>query len=58
MGEIAKTSKATAEYRPWPKGWAWCGRCTMFVKPDTCTAVEGKIQSQGYCNLYRRKEPQ
>jgi hypothetical protein len=31
-----------------------CGICTMFVKPDGCTAVSGIIRPFGDCDLYER----
>lgn len=33
-----------------------CRDCTMYVKSSsTCTAVEGKINPEGWCRLFERK---
>jgi 8-oxo-dGTP pyrophosphatase MutT (NUDIX family) len=29
-----------------------CETCTMFMAPDACTAVRGKISPDGHCNYY------
>lgn len=29
-----------------------CQSCTMFVTPDACTKVRGKISAEGHCKLY------
>lgn len=32
-----------------------CEKCTMFVPPDGCTAVEGEISPVGTCQYFKRK---
>lgn len=43
------------QYRPFPKGTQWCSRCTMFVPPDGCTLVAGKISRDGWCKKFELK---
>jgi len=44
-----KITKTEAKYQPYPKGLKKCAGCTMFVRPDSCTLVQGDIQPFGYC---------
>lgn len=50
-----KISKAQANYRG---GYSWhrCINCTMFQKPNGCTAVEGTIRPQDLCKLFEPKK--
>jgi hypothetical protein len=32
-----------------------CTNCRIFQWPDSCRAVEGKIDPDGWCRLYARK---
>lgn len=50
-----KSTKAETSYQDRPKGEERCDGCTMFVAPGSCTAVEGKIVPQGWCDLYEPK---
>jgi len=49
-----KASKEEANYR---QGYAekHCEICTMFRKPDQCTAVKGKISPTALCDYFKRK---
>ena len=51
-----KITKAVAKYQAYPKGLKKCGNCSMFVKPDGCTLVQGEIQSYGYCIHHEAKK--
>lgn len=31
-----------------------CGLCTMFRRPDSCTAVRGVISAKALCDIYKR----
>ena len=31
-----------------------CGVCHHFVKPDSCTKVQGMIEPTGWCKLFYR----
>ena len=50
-----KITKTEARYQPYPKGTLRCSGCTMFVKPDACTLVQGDIQPFGYCIHHEAK---
>jgi hypothetical protein len=47
-----KTTKAQAEYQDTPKGILMCATCTLFLQPDACKVVEGKVSPQGWCNAF------
>jgi 8-oxo-dGTP pyrophosphatase MutT (NUDIX family) len=49
-----KVTKARAQYTD-NGGLLPCKLCTMFRKPDRCTAVAGKISPLGHCRFYRPK---
>lgn len=50
-----KATKQKANYR---NGTAkrHCGICSMFRKPDSCTAVEGKISPAKLCDYFERRK--
>jgi hypothetical protein len=50
-----KISKNEARYQNYPKGAQQCSRCSMFRKPDQCTAVVGWIDPKGWCKLWAAK---
>jgi hypothetical protein len=50
----AKVSKASVHYRGGVKDRR-CGVCTMYVKPNGCTAVRGSISPHALCDLFERK---
>jgi hypothetical protein len=45
-------SQQEAGYRPTPNGIQSCGTCTLFIRPDGCRTVEGKVERTGWCRLY------
>jgi hypothetical protein len=47
-----KLSQAQAEYQPTPKDIRSCGSCSLFLAPDQCKVVQGKISKLGWCKLY------
>lgn len=47
-----KGTKAEAGYQPTPKNGQKCVNCTMWRDPNRCTAVEGKIDPNGWCKWY------
>ena len=49
-----KMTKDEAKYQGSPKAGERCSDCTMFVKPNGCTAVEGTISSAGWCKLFKK----
>jgi hypothetical protein len=52
--EVAQKRKVKGEvkYQDHPKKDDYCELCTMFKKPDQCTAVIGKIDPKGWCKLF------
>jgi hypothetical protein len=40
--------------KPGPKG-AKCSGCSLFVKPNACTLVHGKISPNGWCIAWAKK---
>lgn len=47
-----KGTKAEAGYQDSPKNGQKCVNCTMWRDPNKCTAVEGKIDPNGWCKWY------
>jgi len=50
--------KATKEEARYTRGGTeekHCGVCTMFRAPDKCTAVEGTISREGYCDYFKKR---
>ena len=47
-------SHRTVRYQPTPNGSQQCSHCTMFRKPNGCTAVAGYISPRGWCKLFDR----
>ena len=47
-----KVSKARARYQDHPMDVRACASCTLFVPPDACKAVTGKVSPEGWCNLF------
>ncbi len=55
LEEEKKVSKATADYQDHPKEQERCDKCTMWRPPHGCTAVRGKIDADGWCKYYEKK---
>jgi hypothetical protein len=53
--KAAKLPQKSAGYQPTPKGDRECSNCKLFVPPDACEKVAGKISPHGYCLLYQKK---
>jgi hypothetical protein len=47
-----KVSKATARYQSMPNGIQSCSICSLFVAPDRCKLVIGKVSRDGWCSLF------
>lgn len=49
-----KKPKGEVHYR---NGWGsnYCAVCTMYVKPNQCTAVDGYIAPYAYCDLFEKE---
>lgn len=52
--KAAKLPQQSAGYQPTPKGDRECSNCKLFIAPDQCQKVAGKISPHGYCLLYRK----
>jgi hypothetical protein len=50
-----KVPKQTVNYQPQPKGQARCGSCAFFQAPSGCNYVDGPINPNGWCMLYKAK---
>jgi hypothetical protein len=49
-----RLTKEDVIYRNTPKGKQRCDNCDVFIPPDACTSVEGKISPSGWCNIWRQ----
>jgi hypothetical protein len=49
-----RLSKNDVVYRNSPKGKQRCDNCDVFLPPDACTSVQGKISPSGWCNIWRQ----
>ncbi len=53
--EASEAKKATQEavrYQNTPKGIQSCEFCSLFIKPDECKVVEGKVSPDGWCAVF------
>jgi hypothetical protein len=51
-GPRKRVSKTVALYQDQPRDIRSCASCTLFVRPDRCKAVLGKVSPDGWCKLY------
>jgi hypothetical protein len=47
-----KMTRQQAEYQDKPNGIYSCSLCTLFIKPDACKVVEGKVSEDGWCKAF------
>lgn len=52
---MAKSTKTEAEYTDFGTPQRHCAICTMFVEPQACTTVHGKISPLGWCRYFERE---
>jgi hypothetical protein len=52
--KAAQLPQKSVGYQPTPKGDRECSNCKLFVPPDACQKVAGKISPHGYCLLYQK----
>lgn len=52
--EQGKLSQGDVAYQAFPKGKQRCDNCRVWVPPDACNSVQGKIAPQGWCNIWRK----
>lgn len=51
----AKVPKRSASYRETPDGGNSCSICGNFLAPSSCKLVEGAINPDGWCGLFKAK---
>ena len=51
----SKVPKQTVNYQPKPNGQARCGSCAFFQAPSGCNYVDGPINPDGWCMLYKAR---
>ena len=51
----AKVPKQSVSYRETPNGGNSCSTCGNFVAPSACSLVEGAINPDGWCGLFKAK---
>lgn len=52
MRKQEKVPKAEVNYQGKPNGSEQCAKCTMFLPPNSCTDVRGRISRNGWCELF------
>lgn len=52
---FAKMTQKAALYQDKPKGGAKCATCEHFQPPASCEVVAGKINPNGWCQMYIKK---
>ena len=50
-----KVPKQTVNYQAKPNGQARCGNCAFFQAPSGCNYVDGPINPEGWCMLYKAR---
>jgi hypothetical protein len=51
----AKVPKQSVSYRETPNAGKSCGICGNFMPPSSCKLVEGSINPNGWCGLFKAK---
>ena len=52
---LAKASQASVAYQDTPKDGKNCANCNVFVSPDSCKIVDGKVSPNGWCKVWVKK---
>ncbi|MFZ1109720.1 MAG: high potential iron sulfur protein [Rhodomicrobium sp.] len=52
----AKVKQADVKYQHEPKDGQKCEICANFEAPHACKLVEGEIDPNGYCQLFKSKD--
>lgn len=52
----AKVTKQSVSYRETPNGANRCSTCANFIEPSSCKLVEGSINPDGWCGLFKPKK--
>jgi hypothetical protein len=51
----AKVPKQSVSYRETPNAGKYCSICGNFEPPSSCKLVEGSINPNGWCGLFKPK---
>jgi anaerobic selenocysteine-containing dehydrogenase len=51
----AKVKQAEVKYQQTPKDGQKCSDCANFEAPKSCKLVDGEINPEGYCQLFKKK---
>jgi hypothetical protein len=51
----AKVPKYSVSYRETPNSGNHCSICGNFIAPSSCRLVEGSINPNGWCGLFKPK---
>ena len=51
---VEKLGMVDVDYQHSPKGKQRCDNCRVFVAPDQCNSVQGKVSPAGWCNIWRK----
>ena len=51
----AKMAQSAVRYQDSPKDGKRCDGCNLFVAPNACKSVDGKISPSGWCALWVKK---
>jgi anaerobic selenocysteine-containing dehydrogenase len=51
----AKVAKLSVSYRETPNAGKSCAICGNFIAPSSCKLVEGSINPNGWCGLFKPK---
>jgi len=51
----AKLSQSAVRYQDSPKDGKRCDGCNLFIAPNACKSVDGKISPSGWCALWVKK---
>ncbi len=52
--EAAKASQKVVKYQETAKGNQMCSNCKLFVAPNACQTVDGRISPDGWCMVYQK----
>ncbi len=54
-GAQAKMAQKAVRYQDTPKDGKQCSGCNLFIAPDACKTVDGKIAPTGWCAVWVKK---
>ena len=54
-GAQAKMAQNAVRYQDTPKDGKQCSGCNLFIAPNACKTVDGKIAATGWCVIWVKK---